>query len=81
MTSIAKETTMIEITIFPMRTLPDGSATIAERPIEPDSWDVLVRDENGDVLDEADDIKTYAAVETVLAAFLLKYPDADVEEL
>lgn len=72
---------MIEITVFPMRNLPDGSATIAERPFEPDCWDVLVRDENGDVLDEADDLETFDAVDAVVAAFLLKYPDAEIDEL
>lgn len=72
---------MIEITIFPMRNEPDGSATIAEPPIEPDCWDVLVRDETGDLLDEADDLDSCTVVEAVVTAFLLKYPDADVEEL
>nr|WP_295468866.1 hypothetical protein [Mesorhizobium sp.] len=72
---------MIEITIFPMRSLPDGSATIAEHPFEPDCWDVPVRDENGDVLDEADDLETFDAVDAVVAAYLLRYPDADVDEL
>jgi len=72
---------MIDVTIFPMRNFPDGSATIAERPFGPDCWDVLVRDENGDVLDEADDLQTFAAVEDVVPAFLLKYPDANVDEL
>lgn len=59
---------MIEITISRCAICRTGSATIAERPFGPDCWDVLVRDENGDVLDEADDLQTFAAVEHVVAA-------------
>ncbi|MCB1470419.1 MAG: hypothetical protein KDK08_25460 [Rhizobiaceae bacterium] len=70
---------MIEITIFPMRSLPDGSATIAERPIDPEFWDVLVQDDNGELLDEKEDLETYGAAEAAVGLFLLKYPDASVD--
>ena len=44
---------MIDISVFPMRKLPDGSAEIADFPFDPEFWDVLVRNEDGDVLDDA----------------------------
>lgn len=70
---------MIDITIFPMRNLPDGSAGIAEYPFDPEFWDVLVRDENGDVLDEIEDLATADAAEAAVESFLLKYPEASVD--
>ena len=70
---------MIDISVFPMRSLPDGGAEIAEHPFEPEFWDVLVRDENGDVLDEVEDIETAAGAEDVVDTFLQKYPDASVD--
>lgn len=70
---------MIDITIFPMRNLADGSAMIAEAPFDPEFWDVLVRDENGDVLDEAEDLPTPTETEAAVTSFLLKYREASVD--
>jgi hypothetical protein len=70
---------MVDITVFPMRNFPDGSAGIAEYPYDPEFWDILVRDENGDVLHEADDLPTSEAAEAAVESFLLKYPQASVD--
>jgi len=70
---------MIDISVFPMRKLPDGSAEIADFPFDPEFWDVLVRNEDGDVLDEVEDLPTSEAAEAVVTSFLAKYPDASVD--
>ncbi len=70
---------MADITVFPMRSLPDGSAEIAEHPFEPEFWDVIVQDEAGELLDEAEDLASTEAAEAAVETFLLKYPDANVD--
>ncbi|WPE24300.1 hypothetical protein [Agrobacterium pusense] len=69
---------MTDITVFPMRNLPDGSAEIAEHPFFPEFWDVAVQAEDGDLLDEAVDLATTEEAEAAVDAFLLKYPEANV---
>lgn len=69
---------MFTITVFPMRNLPDGSADIAERPFDPEFWDVAVQDEDGDLLDAMEDLETTDAAEAAVEAFLLRYPGAFV---
>lgn len=69
---------MTDITVFLMRNLPDGSAEIAQYPFFPEFWDVAVQDEDGELLDEAVDLATTDAAEAAVDAFLLKYPEADV---
>lgn len=70
---------MIEITVFPMRNLSDRTAVIAEYPFDPEFWDVLVRNEDGDVLDEIEDLPTPDEAEDAVEAFLLKFPEASVD--
>lgn len=69
---------MIEITIFPMTNTPDGSAELCEPPVEPDSYDVLVQDDDGEVLAETDDLPTYDEAVAVAEKYLLEFPGADV---
>lgn len=70
---------MVDITIFPMRNLPDGSAVIAEHPFNPEFWDVVAQDEDGDVLDEIEDLPTSEAAEAAVTSLLLKYPEARID--
>ena len=60
---------MTDITVFPMRNLPDGSTEIAEHPFFPEFWDVAV---------QAVDLATTEPAEAAVDAFLLKYPEANV---
>lgn len=72
---------MTEITIYPMKNTPDGRAEICEPPAEPDSYDVLVQDSHGDVVAETVDLATYVEALAAAKAFLIKFPDAEVNEL
>lgn len=69
---------MIEITIFPMTNMPDGSAELCAYRAEPDSYDVLVQDDEGEVLAETDDLPTYDEAVAVAEKYLLEFPGADV---
>lgn len=69
---------LTDITVFPMRNLPDGSAEIVEHPFFPEFWDAAVQAENGDLLDEAVDLATTEEAEAAVDAFPLKYPEANV---
>lgn len=70
---------MIEITIFPMKNEPDGSATLCKPPDDPDCYDVLVRDEGGDVLAETEDLITYAEAVAVAEKYLVEFPGAEID--
>lgn len=70
---------MVDITVFPMLNLPDGSAVIAEYPFDPEFWDVVARDDDGEVLDEIEDLPTSEAAEAAVTSLLLRYPEADVD--
>ncbi len=67
-----------EIIIFPMKNLPDGSAALCEPPDDPDSYDVLVQDEDGDVIVETDDLATFDEAAAAAEKYLLEFPDADI---
>jgi hypothetical protein len=69
---------MIEITIFPMTNMPDGGAELCEPRADPDSYDVLVQDDDGEVLAESDDLPTYDEAVAVVERYLLEFPGADV---
>lgn len=69
---------MIEITIFPMKNTPDGSATLCEPPDDPDSYDVLVRDD-GDVVAETEDLATYGEAVEIAEKYLAKFPNAEID--
>lgn len=69
---------MIEIIIFPMTNKADGSAELCEPPVDPDSYDVLVQDDEGEVLAETDDLPTYDEAVAVVEKYLLEFPSADV---
>ena len=69
---------MIEIAIFPMKNAPDGGAVLCERPDEPDSYDVLVRDEDGDVIAETEDLETYDETLEAVDGYLRRFPGAEI---
>ncbi len=69
---------MIEIAIFPMKNAADGGAVLCERPDEPDFYDVLVRDEDGDVIAETEDLETYAEAVEAAEGYVLRFPDAEI---
>jgi hypothetical protein len=69
---------MIEITIFPMTNKPDGSAELCEPRVDPDSYDILAQDDDGEVLAETDDLPTYEEAVAAVEKYLLEYPGADV---
>ena len=69
---------MIEIIIFPMTNKPDGSAELCEPPVDPDPYDVLVQDDEGEVLAETDDLPTYDEAVAVVEKYLLEFPGSDV---
>lgn len=69
---------MIEITIFPMRNMPDGSVALCEPPADPDCYDVLVQNDDGDVLAETDDVATFEEAVAAAEKYLLKFPGADI---
>lgn len=74
------DTSNFEITIFAMITLPNGDQTIAERGQGPEFYDVLVQDEDGDLIDEKEDLATYEEAQTAAAEFQAKYPGAEVND-
>ena len=69
---------MIEIIIFPMTNKPDGSAELCEPPVDPDPYDVLVQDDEGEVLAETDDLPTYDEAVAFVEKYLLEVPGSDV---
>lgn len=68
----------MEIKLFAMKNLPDGSSTICERDDAVDFYDVIVRDEEGEVVEEREDFLRYPDAEAALDELVLKYPDAGV---
>lgn len=69
---------MTEITIFAMRNMVDGSATLCEPREDPDFYDVLVRDDDGDVIADTEDLVTYDEAVAAVEKYLLTFPVADI---
>jgi len=69
---------MIEITIFPMTNMLDGSAELCEPPNDPDFYDVLVQDADGDVLAETEDLPTFDQAVAAAEGYRLEYPGAEI---
>lgn len=69
---------MTEITIFPMKDMPDGSAALCEPPDDPDFYDVLIQDDDGDVVADTEDLATYEEAVAAVEKYLLEFPDADI---
>jgi hypothetical protein len=73
------QTEGIEITVFSMKKLPDGSSTIAEKGEEAHFWDICVRDANSDWIDGVEDLTRAEEIDENIAWLLEKYPDASLE--
>ena len=68
-----------EITVFSMKKLPDGSATIAEKGEPVDFWDICVRDEKSNWIDGVEDLTRTEEVDENVTWLLEKYPGAELE--
>ena len=69
----------IEITVYSMKKMPDGSAIIAEKDEQADFWDICVRDENSDYIDGIENLTHPKEIDDELAFFLVVYPNASLE--
>lgn len=68
----------MEIKLFAMKNLPDGSSTICEPNEVASFYDVIVQDAQGEIVEEKEDMVNYADAEAALDEMVLKYPDAGV---
>lgn len=63
------------IELYPMT----GSGTLAQFMDEVEAWDVVVRPDGGDPLEEHEDLSYDFATETVIPDMRKKYPEAEID--
>lgn len=67
----------IEIAVFSMKTLPDGSSTVVDSRDEHQFWDIIVKqDGEDDPIEEVDDITDEEVLQKELNRLHKKYPNA-----
>lgn len=70
----------LDITVFAMKNT-DYGATIAERGDHVDFYDVLLRDEEGEIIEEVENIAEFHDAMAVVIDMEKRYPNAGFEEV
>jgi hypothetical protein len=70
-----------EIGIYPMKNCPNGDTTLAETHQEADFYDVLVRFEGDDPIEEVEDIPDFKTAYEKAVQLQIKYPNSDIIEI
>ncbi len=69
------------IEIYPMRDTTDGGSTIHEGRGDPEFYDVIVRFEGDEPLEEIEGILTYAEAFSKAEGLLDRYPGSEIVEI
>lgn len=74
------------IEIYPMKRLSNGDSTLATTDNlglyeEPDFYDVLVRFDGDDPIEEVENLPTFEDAWAVAEGLQIKYPKSDIEEI
>jgi len=75
----------MEIRVFRMFRTPDGGSTTdasvvgkSERET-PDFWDVVLEDDDGDAIEEYENLTAEEAMTGIVTQLELRFPDADID--